>query len=55
MRGPEKHEWKDAVKKELSQVEGLHTYNIIPTPPGVNVAKNRYMFCLKKDDQGHIV
>lgn len=55
LRGPEKREWKDAVEKELTQVEGLHTYDIIPTPPGVNVAKNRYTFRLKKDDQGRIV
>ncbi len=55
LRGTEKQEWKDAVEKELSQVEGLRMYDIIPTPPGVNIAKNRYTFCLKKDDQGRII
>ncbi len=55
MRGPEKWEWKDTVEKELSQVKGLCTYDIIPTPPEVNIAKNRYTFHFKKDDQGCMI
>ncbi len=39
LKGDEAREWKQAVGDELDEVKALGTYEIIPRPHGVNVAK----------------
>jgi Reverse transcriptase (RNA-dependent DNA polymerase) len=52
--GDERKEWIEAIEAELSQIEKLHTWDLIDAPHGTNVIPSRYVFRRKRDADGNI-
>lgn len=52
--GDERKEWIEAIETELSQIEKLHTWDLIDAPHGTNVIPCRYVFRRKRDADGNI-
>jgi hypothetical protein len=49
MNGHERAEWIEAIEAELTQIERLHTWDLMETPPDTNVIPSGYVFCQKCD------
>ena len=54
IKGPESHQWKEAIKEELIQIEKLHTWEIVEASPGTNIIGSQFILCCKCDVQGNI-
>jgi hypothetical protein len=52
--GGERKEWIEAMEAKLSQIEKLHTWDLIDAPHGTNVIPSRYVFRRKRDADGNI-
>ena len=53
--GHEKESWWNAMEMELSQIEKLHTWDLVEPPPNANIIPSMYVFRWKRNDQGYIV
>jgi hypothetical protein len=54
INGHERAEWIKAIEAELTQIERLHTWDLIGTPPDTNVIPSGYVFHQKHDSNGII-
>ena len=54
LSGSEKEEWLKAIKAELTQIEALHTWDLINAPPNTNIIPSRYVFRRKRNADGNM-
>jgi transposase InsO family protein len=55
LKSPQAQEWKDAIQSELKALIDNGTWKIVPRPKhNVNIIKPKWVFRLKKDEQGRI-
>jgi len=55
LNGHEESEWRDAIEAELSQVEKLHTWDLVEAPRDANIIPSGYAFRRKRNAEGYIV
>ena len=55
MKGDEASKWITAMREEITQIEKVHTYDIVETPPEVNVVPCRWVFRRKRNGEGQVV
>ena len=48
------HEWRKATEKELSQLASFKTWRLEDLPAGKNLVSSRWVFDLKKNQQGEV-
>ena len=49
-----RHEWRKATEKELSQLASFKTWRLEDLPAGKNLVSSRWVFDLKKNQQGEV-
>ena len=54
MGGSEAKEWKEAIRKEIAQLEKLRTWELVNPPPGANLIGSRFHFKRKRGPDGEI-
>jgi hypothetical protein len=54
MKGHERAEWTKAIEAELTQIERLHTWDLVEAPPDMNVILSRFVFRRKHDSNRKI-
>src|ERR1035438_1308056 len=55
LTSPEAHHWKEAMKKELTNLKAKGTWVLVPKPQDCrNVVKNKWVYHTKPDKEGNI-
>jgi hypothetical protein len=54
LAGPEADHWAKVMKTEITQLECLHTWEIVNPPPGANIINSGFVFHQKCDVKGNI-
>jgi transposase InsO family protein len=52
---PQRNQWLQSMQEEMDSLDSRHTYDIVPRPIGVKVLPVRWVYVLKKDEDGNIV
>ncbi|ESK88080.1 gag-pol polyprotein, partial [Moniliophthora roreri MCA 2997] len=47
--------WVEAIEEELQHLVGTETYELVPCPEGQKPTGTKWVFNIKRDEQGHIV
>jgi Reverse transcriptase (RNA-dependent DNA polymerase)/gag-polypeptide of LTR copia-type/GAG-pre-integrase domain len=55
LKGDEAKEWVTAMREEITQIEKVHTYDIVEAPPDANIVPCRWVFRRKRDGEGKVV
>jgi Reverse transcriptase (RNA-dependent DNA polymerase) len=50
----ERAEWTKVIEAKLTQIERLHTWDLVEAPPDTNVIPSGYIFCQKHDSNRKI-
>ena len=54
LSGDERGEWLKSIEAELTQIENLHTWDLVEAPPRTNIIPSHYVFRRKHDANGNI-
>jgi len=55
MSGNECHDWLDAIKAELTQIEKLNSWDLVILPLEANIVPSKYVFQWKQDAIARII
>jgi hypothetical protein len=55
LSGSEADKWCAAVHAELDQIEKLGTWRIVEAPTGANIVSSKFVFRLKRDENGIVI
>ena len=54
LKGPMCDEWFNAVHYELSQLDKLHTWDLVVPPPNINIIPSHFITKIKQNEHGEI-
>ena len=55
LEGDEAKQWISAMREEITQIEKVHTYDIVEAPPDANIVPCRWVFRRKRDGEGKVI
>jgi len=47
-------QWQEAMDREISTLEGAHTWESVPRPPGKNIVGSKWVFRIKRNAEGKV-
>jgi len=47
-------QWQEAMDCKITTLEGAHTWESVPCPPGKNIMGSKWVFCIKCNAEGKV-